>query len=229
MQVEVKHFLGIIMARLKNIVFGFPVGKAGDIIFKVRGGKPYFSLRPIRFRRKDEDRFRKIKEDFSFAARLSSAVYRVKVFRTAWENFNKLMKSNYQNIKGSASIDNVILVPCLESLKLTLKSFQFNDNKIEADVELTGRQYPYGTMISLQGILHLTNPADCCLEKHFFIPVISKDYDFSNAPVEIKIYFSAQDTEIIKKYYSGKILLNAAVKELCSGKVQFTNRIAAQL
>jgi hypothetical protein len=200
------------MALLKNAIFGFPAGKAGDIVFKTRNGKPYFSLRPSFVRRKESEAYRKTKEDFAFTAGLSSAMYGIKIFRDEWGAFNRLMRSNYSVIKENATVEKILLTPGGGEFSLRLNNFCLYEDYIESEIARFDDTYPYGTRVSLQGIMHLTNPADVYLKKDSFINLVSKDYDYINSAAEIRIIFSSEDMEKIKRYASKRILLNAAIK-----------------
>jgi hypothetical protein len=121
------------------------------------------------------------------------------------------MKMNYSKI-NKETIENVLLVPSETETSLILNNFNFTASEINIEAAKLDIDYPYGSKISVQGILHLSAPVDSENKKHSFIPLISKDYEYLNEAVAMKIIFTSQETERIKKYTSGSILLNAAVK-----------------
>jgi hypothetical protein len=223
------NFLENKMAQLKNVVFGFPTGKAGDLVFKVRDGKPYFSLKPAEYIRKDEERWKKNKEDFAFSSALSSAIYDINILRNKWENFNRIMKVNYPIVKENASIENVLLTPSGGEFPLVFNNFIFTEENITAELNAFEYQFPYGTRISLQGVMHLSDPEDDNLKKNTFIPVVSKDYDYNNAAITVNIIFNSQETEKIKKYSGKEIILNAAVKLHPGREVRFSESVFSRV
>jgi hypothetical protein len=213
------------MATIKNLVLGYPKGRAGDIIFKIRNGKPYFSLKPSIYKRKESKALQKVKEDFAAVSALASAILSVKIFRPEWEGYNMIVKMNYPGIKERGTIENVILVPGEGEFILAMNSFNLSNNGIDIEISPFEEKYPYGTIVSLQGIMHLSDPDNKVCKKHHFLPLVSKSYDYKNAATAIEIIFTSQDIEIMSRYNQKKILLNAALNNHRSGKTTFSEKV----
>jgi hypothetical protein len=216
------------MATLKNVIFGFPAGKAGDIIFKVRNGKPYFCLKPSFVTIKDTFGSRKAKGDFAFASSLASAVNKVKLFSNAWGSYNKIIKMNYPVIKESRSIERILLVPGGGEFEFKPANIALNSDEVTIEIPKPEKVYPYGTTISVQGVMHLSSPADENLKPDLFIPLISRNYDYEDNAILVKILFTSVEVEKIRKYSSYIININAALRKILNDRVLFSEGVVVK-
>jgi hypothetical protein len=182
------------MGTLSKTVFGFPKGKAGDIVFRVRYDKAYFCLKPDKYTRENTTEYLRIKDNFAFAAGLSSTLNKIKIFHRTWEKthkttsvYNKIMKENYQRIKSSGSISDILLIPSEPKFNLSLLNIEFSNEKAEFQFDPLTVNCSSESRIAVQGILHLSSPESINDKQNCFIPLISSDYQITEGILQVLV------------------------------------------
>jgi hypothetical protein len=211
------------MGHLTGSIFGLPSGRAGDIIFRVRNGKPVFYLSPYKPRIITSEQIKRNNTRFKFCASFCSAIYKIVILRNSWQEssiksatkYNKMMKVNLTIIGPDPDISGLKLIP--DEGKFTLDTTEI----ILDDSMLMMETLPYTGVvagekrISLQGVLKLSLPEDVNNKPVRFIPFYSKDeYLTPGVSLNFLVNFETQMQELIKKYTKKTLLYNFAVKDL---------------
>jgi len=211
------------MGRLSGGVFGFPSGKAGDVIFRVRNGKVYFCAAPGSRKKEPSEKAAKILSRFAFCSSFSSAAGKIRIFRELWGNssveaeslHNRIMKININRVKPEYDLSGLLLTPEGEKFESSLTAVQFNGSRIFISFSPVEDATPGEKIISVQGVLLLTDPADEENKPFKLIPVYSKDEDFApGSPLNFEINPDDYAIEMINAYRIRKIICNLIIKDL---------------
>jgi hypothetical protein len=218
------------MGRLTNRLLGFPSGRAGDIVFRVRNGKPEFYLysnkKKVRSG-KEKDMNRK----FSTCSSLCSAIRKINVINSAWRKnpvkandiFFRMMKENINRIKTGGDISSVLLVPDENKTEVQLRSIVQDNQTLIIETGAFNIRVAGEKRVSVQGIVQLTNPVDANKRDEKFIPLYSKEEDFTaGSDYLFEVILEADSCELIKEYRKRTFLLNIAVKNLQSTPEKFS-------
>jgi hypothetical protein len=207
------------MSLLKNIFFGFPSGKIGDLVFKKRNGKVYISRLP-EFKKKPGELVVKNRDAFAVCNTFASALIKISLFRRCWSDSKIKAESGYLkimkvNLKEFCMDENhrFILIPGDYEFSAEIKDYSLDNHKLSItfyppDVKKSCRK------ISVQGVIELTQPADIYNKKIRFIPVYSDDHTLKDGEeFTLGRTFLSAETEIMKSYLDKKLIINAAAKD----------------
>jgi hypothetical protein len=214
------------MGRLSGKVFGFPSGKAGDIIFRVRNGKPFFFVSSGKYSVPSTERVKNNNRMFAACALLSSAMLKIKVIREAWQypgttSYNHMMKQNmYCHFSGC------LLIPGGEKFEAEIKNIVFDNNLLIIEAGIYLEKIIGEKRISLQGILQLTFPEYNDRRGERYIPLHSKDIDLRpGEPLLFEVKFDAHTCVLLSECTRRNLLLNLAVKDTQSNREQFSGEM----
>jgi hypothetical protein len=210
------------MGRLSAGFFGLPSGKAGNITFFIRNGKPYFYItaREPRVIKSSKIKVQNIK--FRYCTSFCSAVYNIKALRSIWEEygfekmntFNKIMKFNLKAVKTVFDLSDLLLIPFSEKFSIDIIQLSLDENSLQVTTSAYIGNITGEKRISLQGVLQITEPADENLRAVRFFSLHSKDQDLTGGiPLTFRVNLDAYITECLKNYSKRKLLLNLAVKD----------------
>ena len=226
------------MGRLSGGAFGFPSGKAGDVVFRVRNGKVNFYACPSKSDKPPTEKAKNNNLNFGFCSSFSIAVAKIRILHEVWLHssaeaetaHNRIMKMNLKRLKPDFDISALLLVPAEEKFQTSVIGINLAGNSLMIAATPYNEYICGEKIISLQGVLLLTRPADANRKPYLFIPVCSKDIALINGvPLNFEIKFTDQEIETITSYNERKVLCGLIIKDTQNHPQKFSIELDAVL
>jgi hypothetical protein len=171
------------MARMKKCFLGYPSGKIGDLVFKIRNDKIFVSAAP-EFRKTSVSSGQKTcRKNFSICNLFASALKNIDILYRRWgevdidaENeYLKIMKINLENLNKNG-LSSLKLLPDEDYFSPELKSWSYYSNTLEVKCRIP-EGVKTGFSLSLQGVAIGLEPLVPTEKDHCIIPLYMGGYN----------------------------------------------------
>jgi hypothetical protein len=123
------------MAEIKKSVVGVISGRLDNIVFVVRNGKSYASVRPRKYKAGKSDAAKAGRNNFAITVKLAKSVNSVAALKEIWaaaslegtDSYHRVIKFNAKRVKGGSLTTSNKITPDGLAIKLTTASIE---NKI---------------------------------------------------------------------------------------------------
>jgi hypothetical protein len=180
----------ILMAILKQCLFGNPSGRLGDFVYYTRNGKNIVSLRPISKKICYSEKIVKARIRFGLFSRLCYAMNQDFMIKAVWKEFpitgysnhNKQIKINYSLFTSEADLPAIQIFPNNPSFTAEAVESVLDEGILSITVNLSPEAARIAEMvypeISLHGVIKLSDNADEGAKPVKFLPLTSAGVPF---------------------------------------------------
>ncbi len=124
------------MAEGKSSVIGLPSGRIGNVIVRIRNGKPFYYSVPVNFKISKSKESNRARSDFASTVNLAKTANAVPKLKEIWKNadvpgtnsYQKLIKNNAKRVRDGLLTTSNKITP--EGLPLKLKSAGIENEKL---------------------------------------------------------------------------------------------------